>query len=846
MPRSLAGALMMAGLYCACAMGALRCPPSIRPDLNAAAPANPKVVTLTVVDQNGVAVSGASVQVEAAGQPPLRLVTDYAGRCTWPPRSTEPYTILIRRGGYYETTEKDVDPAERDLDLVLNQEEVLQQEVSVHASTPGIDPEQISDKATINVPEVVNTPFPTYSDIRNLLPYTPSVVADFSGQIHVAGGETWMTLDTLDGFDIRNPVYGTLDMRISTDAVRSIDSETTRYPVEYGRATGGVVAFTSGTGDNKFRCGATNFTPSWSDVSGIGLRFRSFEPLITCAGPIRRNRVWFFDGIDPDYENAYILGLPANADMAPTRRASNLLKFQFNLGSRNSLTAALLWNVYHALYEGLSAVNPEQSTDNHDILAWLPYLQDQHRFRNGVMLVTGFGDMRYREGFEPHGTLPFDLTPELPSGSNFANTTTRSQRFEGYANTWFPARHWLGSHQFRAGFDLDHIRFTGNADYAPVNYLREDRTLERQSTFPAFAPFTGNNLEWGTYVEDRWSPHSRLLLDSGLRFDWDEIIRKPLWSPRFALNYSPPGAGETTFSAGIGVYYEHTQLEYLTRALAGIRYDTYYASDGKTPEGPALETTFTANEDALKEPYAVNWSLGVQHKLPAQIYLSASYLQKITSNLFVYTNQNGSGALSGHYVLTNDRQDHYHSIQIEAHRTFHNSYTLFGAYTHSSATTNSALDYTPTIPLLGPQQSGPVFFDVPNRVLSWGWLPAWVPFFPSIRKNWDFAYSLDWHTGLPYDSINANEQIVGRAGSSRFPNYLSFDPALEWRFHVRGKYFGPLRGKYIGIRGIALNMTDNANDYVVFNNVDSPQYGTFGQPLGRAFTARIRLIQASH
>ncbi|HEX4037533.1 MAG TPA: carboxypeptidase regulatory-like domain-containing protein [Acidobacteriaceae bacterium] len=792
-------------------------------------------VSLTVVDQHGAAVADARVTIEEPGQPAVRLTTDYAGRCNWTPRQTSAYSLRIERGGFYETTAKDIDPGERSLHLVLTQQEVLQQEVSVHASTPGIDPDQVSNKLALNVPEIVNIPFPTNNDIRNLLPFTPSVVADSSGQIHVAGGETYMTLDTLDGFDIRNPVYGTLDLRISTDAVRAIDTETTRYPVEYGRATGGVVAFTTGMGDNKFRYDATNFVPSLRDQNGI--RFDTFEPRITFSGPIRRNRAWYFDGIDTQYSQIYIPELPSSANTDDLSRAGNLLKFQFNLGTRNNLTTALLWNDYHSPYDGLSAITPQQSTDNHDILAWLPYARDQHSFRNGIVVDTGFGDLRYREGYEPHGAIPFDLTPELSTGSDFINSTTRSQRFEGYADAWLPPHQWQGSHQFRAGIDLDHIRFTENVSLAPVNYLREDGTLERQSTFPAFAPFTRNNLEAGAYVEDRWTPRTGLLVEPGVRFDWDEIIRKPLWSPRLAFNYSPPGTGETTFSAGIGVYYEHTQLEYLTRALAGLRNDTYYAADGKTPAGPPLNTTFTANDDSLQEPHALNWSVGVRHRLPGQIYLGANFMQKATSNEFLYANQNGSGALSGPYVLTNDREDHYHSVEVDARRTFRGSYALFGAYTHSSATTNSALDYIPTIPVLGPQQSGPLFWDVPNRVISWGWLPAWAPYLPTVHKNWDFVYTLDWHNGFPFDSINANEEIVGPAGSHRFPNYFDFSPGLEWRFHFWGKY--------LGLRGTAENITNSPDPYIVFNNVDSPQYLTFSQPLGRAFTTRIRLIQSS-
>jgi len=75
---------------------------------------------------------------------------------------------------------------------------------------------------------------------------------------------------------------------------------------------------------------------------------------------------------------------------------------------------------------------------------------------------------------------------------------------------------------------------------------------------------------------------------------------------------------------------------------------------------------------------------------------------------------------------------------------------------------------------------------------------------------------------------------VGAAGSRRFPNYLAFSPGLEWRFHLRGSYFG--------LRGVIENATNSSNPLVVNNVVDSLQYGTFSEFAGRALTARIRLI----
>ena len=221
----------------------------------------------------------------------------------------------------------------------------------------------------------------------------------------------------------------------------------------------------------------------------------------------------------------------------------------------------------------------------------------------------------------------------------------------------------------------------------------------------------------------------------------------------------------------------------------------------------------------------------MEHRLPGSVYVKANVIRKLVWDEFTYLNRGSPAALSGNYALTNSRQDHDNLAEVEARRTFAGGYALFAAYTRSYARTNAAIDYLPTLSMLGAQQSGPLRWDTPNRVLSWGWLPLLAPGF---KKSWDFVYTFDWRTGFPYTSINDNYQVLGAAGSDRFPNYLSFSPGLEWRFHFRGSYFG--------LRGVIENAT-NSGDYTVVNNVvDSPQYGIFSEPLGRAFTARLRLI----
>lgn len=789
-------------------------------------------VTLTVTDEDGLPVSGAQITLSQPGHAPIQLHTDFAGRCVYLLKSHTPYRIQVQKPGFYQAAAEETEATRQTIEVKLSHEQVVRQEVDVVSSTTGIDPEQTSDKSTFNTPEIVNIPYQTSRDIRNLLPFTPGVVQDGTGQIHIAGSETYATLDLLDGFDIRSPVSGELAMRVSTDAVRTIDTETTRYPVEFGKATGGVVTFYTGMGDNKLRMNTTDFLPSFRELNG--LRFDKFVPRVTISGPIVPNHAWFFDGADLEYDNIYIQGLPANADTNHLLRGSNLAKAQVNLTPANILTAGLLVNDYHSPYDGISTLVPQESTKKTDITAWLPYLRNQHSFANGSLLQLGFGVVHFRDGYEPHGDSPYEITPELTQGSYFENLTSHSQREEGTATLYLPPLHGIGLHDLEAGLDLDHIGFDESVARAPVSYLREDGSLLRRSIFPAQAPFTRHNFETGAYLQDRWFAHPGLLVEPGLRFDWDEIIRRPLFSPRLAVTYSPPGTEATTkLSAGIGLYYEHTQLEYLERALAGIRFDTYYATDGVTPVGGALESNFIANDASLTQTRAVNWSIGLQRKLPGSIYAGANFLEKRTSNGFVYANQQMPGALYGTYQLTNSRQDHYTSEEIDLTRTFANGYRLFGAYTHSSAHTNAALDYVPTVSLLGPQQNGPLPWNVPDRVISWGWLPLLLP---RLRRSWDFVYSLDWHTGFPFNAINTNQQVVGAAGSYRFPDYASFSPGLEWRFHFRGSYFG--------LRGVLENATNSKNPAIVNNNIDSPEFGTFSEFPGRAFTARIRLINS--
>src|SRR5208282_6643555 len=102
---------------------------------------------------------------------------------------------------------------------------------------------------TISGLDVLNIVYPATNDYRNALNYIPGVVQDATGQPHVAGAETYQTLALLDGFNVTQPANGLLLVRLSTDAFRLVEVESSRIPAEYGKASAGVLSMNTLTGD---------------------------------------------------------------------------------------------------------------------------------------------------------------------------------------------------------------------------------------------------------------------------------------------------------------------------------------------------------------------------------------------------------------------------------------------------------------------------------------------------------------------------------------------------------------------------------------------------------------------
>jgi len=783
---------------------------------------------VAVLDENGVAVPFAHVILtQQEGQVALKGETDYAGRREFTGLSPGIYSLRVEKEGFYAVHVNDVRVGEvGSVEISFNHVREFTEVVDVVYSPPSIDPAKTSAGGTLNSQEIVNVPYTVTRDIRYALPLMAGIVQDAFGQIHLAGSSTRQVFDQLDGFNISDPTTGLFNLRVSVDALQSVDVQSSRYSTEYGKGSGGVLSLRTGMGDNHLRFSATDFIPSLQSRKGIHIN--TWTPRATLSGPLRKNKAWFLEALDGEYGLTIVKELPTGADRNPTSRISNLSKVQVNLSPANILTTSFLVNGLRSDHVGLGPFSPLETTVNQTDSAYLFTLKDQHLFSGGVLLEAGVGISEFHGAYQPLGSQTYVITPERTSGNYFETADGQAGRVQGIANLFLPPLHRSGRHEFKMGVDVERVTDRQSSERRPFLILREDATLSRKIDFAGGPSFSKNNFEVSGYAQDRWSLSDRWLVEPGIRLDWDAVIRDVVASPRLASTYLLSRNGDAKLAAGIGIYHDATNLDILTRSLTGQRFDLFYDETGQTLLRPPVETSFQANERELRMPRFLNWSLGLERKMLHSIYLRAQFVQKRGRDgwTFINAGANQAGGFSGHFALRNERRDRYDSLEVILRRMFKGNHVVFASYTRSSARSNAVLNFNIDSPLFSQQAGGPFAWDTPNRLISWGWLP--------LPRHFDLAYALDWRDGYPFSLVNQDQQLVGSPGSRRFPTYFSLNLHVERRFRLFG-FLWALRAGFDDITG-------RQNPSWVDNNVDSPHFLTFAGVQGRALTGRIRLL----
>lgn len=751
------------------------------------------------------------------------------------------YRVTVEKAGFFPLHKVvQLEAGSAELVFTLVQARELVQRVEVSARPASVDMDTTAAPETVTGTDIVNIPYPTSHSFRNALRIVPGLVHDQRGGIHIDGGQENQTLYLLNGFNISDPVGGTFETRINVEAVQSIEVSSGMIPAEFGKASAGVLSVYTRSGDDRFRATATNFIPAPEYRKGLVLG--NWVPRANLSGPIRRGRAWFSHSIDAEYINTVIEDLPKGQDRTSSWRLNNYLLTQWNLSPANILYVGALNSLWNAARSGLGALDPIETTVDRRARQWFVHIKDQAYLPRRVLFEWGYGANRTFGREIPQGQAIYRITPDGRQGNFFVDATRRAARDQLILNLFLPSFGAQGRHQLKTGFDINRVAYAQDVRRTGYETYRVDGTLRRRTVFVGSGEARVANYELAWYIQDHWRLRPSLLVQLGLRGDWDQLIHTWSWAPRIGLAWMPLTVKPIKFTGGFALTHDATHLRLFVRPLDQYSVTTYFRPDGTVERGPAL-ARFSHPLDRLARPRYQNWFVALEREWIRGILWRADFTRRRGHNGFTYRNllyagqpsapltpNSGGFIVEAIYTLTNQRRDAYDAVGLTLKQTLSGGYGWLFHYCWSRARSNAVLDINLDDPIVAELNTGPMPWDTPHRVKAWG-------YFPTPWKNWAVAFLLEWRVGFPFSVVDDEGRVVGQVNAHRFPNFFELDLHMERHFEFRRHRWA--------LRAGANNLTGHYNPQVVNNNIDSPRFMTFYGSTGRSINFRIRWLGRS-
>ncbi len=776
-----------------------------------------------IVDENGVPIAAAKIVLQSGTGPSFRTETDGAGRFLLRNLPAGDYKVEARKEGFFVLAGQTVTlrAGPNEVSLTLKHAEELHEQVQVTAAANQIDTQDTGQRETLTAREIRDIPVPNSHVLQQSLAAMPQVVQDNFGGLHIAGARSGETQYLLDGFEIGDPVNNSLGARFNVDATRAAEVQTGRIGAGYAHSGASVLNLETPDGDDKWRFGTTNPIPGIDIQQGV--RLGDWYPRFTFSGPIQRGRFWFSDAISLQHTFTLVRELPHDSNTATAWAGDNLFRLQYNFSPKHILHGSFLYNRTQDQSLGLDPLDPESTTvDLHQQRSFVS-LKDQIWLYDTLIEVGVAADSEGLDFF-PQGTAPYILLVNGTRGNFFERLHEHGTRVQGLFNVIAASRHWHGTHQVSMGANVAGLEFRQAAMRGEIQALRADGTLVRQSTFAGPASPQATNTQAGGYAQDNWSFTKRLVLQAGLRTDWDRFTQSAMLEPRLSGNVLPFGDDSAKLSLGWGIYNAPLNLSVIEQALDQRQIDTFFDSTGTVPVGGPAISQFVLPASGLRQPRFTTTSAGWQQKIRRNTLVGLELLARNGYHGFVYVDQDPAQP-GGTFLLQDSRKDRYRAATVTLRHIFSEDAEVYGAYTRSRARTNEVLNPGLGSIFFAAQQSAPLAWDAPNRLLTWGWTPTHI---------WkiQFSYFFEYRTGYPFSIVNLQQQLVGPPNSSRFPAYENLNLALEKKFALRG-YLWAARIEMVNALG-------HQNPNVVVNNIDAPNFGQLSGGQHRAFTARVR------
>jgi len=663
---------------------------------------------------------------------------------------------------------------------------------------------------------------------ESVLPMVPGVVRGPDGHINLKGARSTQSGALVNSANVTDPVTGSPAITLPIDVISSVQVISNPYDPQYGKLTGAVSSVSTKTSNYEdFHYSFQNFIPRLRDRDDTIVGLAAATPRLTFTFPIVRDSIAVTQSFEYRYVRTPVNSLPPFQRDTELESFDSYTQFDFILNAKQTATVSYSLYPQRLNYLGLNTFTPQPATPDFHQRGYQVYAQHRYLAGPNSLLTSQLSYKKYDADVTAQSNDPYKLLPETTEGGFFNLQARRTSRFEWQENYQFAPRHFIGTHQFKAGLNFAHTSYHGRQDFRPVEIDNLLGAPVERITFTPPTAFAIDQNETAWFVADQWAVVPRFTVNLGLRFDADSITSSTHAAPRLGFLWELTKDGKTLLKGGVGLFYDRVPLmvptfeEFPDRTVETL-----------APSGAVLATTSYLNRTAnlLRNPRSTSWNLELDRQLTEGLTLRLAYEQRNTADDFVVSPITLGSA--GDLILSNGGSDSYREYQIAGRYRFGQS-VLNASYVRSRAfgDLNDVNQFFGTLPqaVIQPNAKGRLAFDAPNRFLFWG----------SFEVPWKLTVVpiYDLHTGFPFSAENVFREYVGPRNVRRFPRLNSLDLQVSRPVSLHVGH----RRVHARVGAGVFNLFNHFNPRDVQNNLASPQFGEFFNSAWREYRGKFVL-----
>jgi hypothetical protein len=773
------------------------------------------VVTLGV---EGLRIPAVSVELRSVDRNIViaRSTSDAVGQVEFPDVPAGRYLVRAARDGFAdtETPPFSVSPAETEQVLVEMRLTYVRESVDVvvpaNSPTESLQPVAVSDVLTgakMDVQPLAG------DDFQSLMTLLPSIIRGPEGRLRIKGGAPTTAALQLSSASLNDPSTGDFDLELPSGAVESVEVLSNPFAAEYGRFSTSVTQVRTKRGTNEWSVKPDNLVPGF----GKGFAFvNKFEPRLSISGPIKRDRLLLGQYFQYRYVRTPVKSLPGEPQLG-LDSFDSFTRLDAVLSSRHALTGGVIYFPRRIVNPTLSTFRPEETTPKFTQKGFSTGLVDRIILSSHAILETTVAGRFFEVDQKSKGELPMVYAPQGQSG-NFFNRQERNVRSLQLVEALTFSKQWAGEHVFKAGMDLQRSGFDGDNFSQQLEARRLDGSLAELTTYaPPLTHPDISGTEFALFAQDRWRVNDRLMFELGFRSDRDDIVERVNYSPRAGVSVSLLPDGRGILRGGFGKFAERTPLTLGAFTQYEVATASRFGPDGLPISGPV---TFVHTIDGLlKTPESIVQTVAWDQRFGRRFFFKGAYLHRNGSHAYQLNPDPARGLLT----LSSTGESKYWEFEATGRYLASEYRDLTVSYVRSHST-RDLNDYDQFFgnfrnPIIRFNENSLSPTDVPNRLIARGNI--------GLPGRWVFVPVYEWRTGFPWSAVNEFQDFVGtRNRSGRLPTVstLDFSLARPWRFK-----------KYEFTGGLKIyNALNTGNERDVQNNITSPDFGKFFNPIQRS------------